>query len=56
MTDRRSQGQTYGAKDRQSQRWEGIGDAQSHGWTEVVTGGSDGVVETKSGQAKEWLS
>ena len=52
--DKRSRGWTDGAKDGQSQRWEGVGDAKSHGWTEVVTGGAEGwlnqeVDKTKSG-------
>ena len=40
--DERGRGWTDGAEDGQSQRWEGVGDAEIHSRIEVVTGGAEG--------------
>ena len=40
--DKRSRGWTDGAEDGQSQKWERVRDTESHGQTEVVTGGAEG--------------
>ena len=42
--DKRNRGWMDGADDGQSQRQDGVGNAKSHDWTEVVMGG-----------AEEWL-